>query len=164
MRRSSRAPSPPVRCEIRGRIDVFHAQRRTKLFAAGVGFPEQPCQELAIVASELSSNIVKYGNYGFLELSMVQAAPGKGIALVARDWGPPFRNLEIALLDGCNEHGPIDPASILKRGGIGAGLGAVLRLTHHFAVEPEVDGKRVIAIRYLGRPVPRWPDVARRDG
>jgi serine/threonine-protein kinase RsbT len=114
--------------------------------------------------SELSSNIIKYGKYGYLELSMVFDGLAKGVSLVARDFGPPFRDLETALRDGCDEQGPIDPAAILKRGGIGAGLGAVIRLTNSFSVEPEVDGKRIVAIRYLGRPVPRWPAIGRREG
>lgn len=154
--------TPSVRCEVRNRLDLFHTQRRTRLFATLVGFHRQASEELAIVASELASNIVKYGKYGYLELSRIDDSKGRGIALVARDWGPPFQNLETALRDGCDEQGPIDPAQFLKRGGIGSGLGAVLRLTNSFSVEPEADGKRITVIRYLGHAVPRWPGADRQ--
>jgi anti-sigma regulatory factor (Ser/Thr protein kinase) len=138
---------------------MVHAQRCTRLFAAEMGFYEQACQELAIVASELSSNILKYGTRGYLELSVTESGQEKGLMLSARDWGPPFHNLEMAIMDGYDGRGPIDPDDLLKRGGLGAGLGAVVRLTNSFFVEPDDGGKRVVAIRYLGRPVPRWPAV-----
>jgi anti-sigma regulatory factor (Ser/Thr protein kinase) len=141
----SRAPMYPVR----ERLDIFQVQRGTKQFAAELGFGRRACEELAIVASELSSNVLKYGKRGSLELSAIEDARGRGIVIVARDCGPPFRNLETALKDGHDENGPIDPAHILKRGGIGAGLGAVIRLTHSFRVEPEPGGKRIVVVRYL---------------
>jgi len=40
----------------------------------------------------------------------------------------------------------------LHRKGIGAGMGAVLRLTHSLAVEPLADGKRIVVERYLKPP------------
>jgi hypothetical protein len=59
--------------------------------------------------------------------------------------------LATALQDGCDDRGPIDPMQLLTRQGIGGGLGAVLRLTHHFKVEPLADGKEIIVERYLRR-------------
>ena len=136
---------------IRDRLDLFQLQRATKQYAAQLGFDRRACEELAIVASELSSNVLKYGIKGTLEISSLEDTQGKAIVLAARDIGPPFRNLELAMQDGCDDNGPIDPALLASRGGIGAGLGAILRLTHSFRVEPEPVGKRVIAIRYLNR-------------
>ena len=138
-------------CRVRDRLDIFQVQRCTRQFASGLGFDRRACEELTIVASELSSNILKYGKSGRLELAEAADKEGKGIVLTAHDVGPPFRDLETALRDGCDENGPIDPAAFVRRGGIGAGLGAVLRLTHSFRVEQEPTGKRVIATRYLHR-------------
>jgi anti-sigma regulatory factor (Ser/Thr protein kinase) len=140
------------RYPLRDRLDLFQVQRAAKRLAAEVGFGHHACQELAIVASELSSNVLKYGKGGVLELSSLDDEHGKGMILIAHDSGPPFRNLKMAMLDGHDDDGPIDPATIFKRGGMGAGLGAVIRLTHAFRVESEAQGKRVIAIRYLRRP------------
>ena len=145
---------------LRDRLDLFHVQRAAKRVAAEVGFGHHAQQELAIVASELSSNAIKYGKGGVLELSSVEDEHGRGMILIAHDSGPPFRNLDMAMQDGFDDNGPIDPATILKRGGMGAGLGAVIRLTHSFRVESEPQGKRVIAIRYLRRPGTR----SRRPG
>jgi anti-sigma regulatory factor (Ser/Thr protein kinase) len=145
------------RFQLRDRLDIFQIQRATRQFAAELGFDPYACQELAIVASELASNVLKYGKPGSLELLAISDAKGKGIGLVARDSGPPFRNLEKAMKDGYDDDGPIDPIHFLKRGGFGGGLGAVLRLTNSFQVEPDPEGKRVTAVRYLpqGRQIPR---------
>jgi hypothetical protein len=58
----------------------------------------------------------------------------------------------MALQDGCDDRGPIDPAHLLKRGGLGIGLGAVVRLMDSLQVEQDKDGKQIRAVRYLRRP------------
>jgi anti-sigma regulatory factor (Ser/Thr protein kinase) len=140
---------------IRDRLDLFQVQRAARKVAHEIGFHRLACEELAIVASELSSNALKYGNGGVLELEPVDDEHGVGMMLIAHDSGPPFRDLQMALQDGYDDNGPIDPGAILKRGGMGAGLGAIVRLTHLFRVESEANGKRVIAIRYLRKPAAR---------
>lgn len=118
-----------------------------------IGFTRSECHELAIVVSELVSNIVKYGIRGKVTLEAVSdAARGLGIAIVAEDVGPQFHDLTMAIRDGYDDRGPIDPAKLLRRGGLGTGLGAVVRLTHSFHVDPLPQGKRVCATRYLKRP------------
>ena len=135
--------------EVREWVDVYHVQRRTIDFASGLGFSKRECGELAIVASELASNILKYGVRGSIELDAVEDGGRSGISLVANDRGPPFRNLEAAMRDGYDDSGPIDPLHMLARKGIGGGLGAVLRLSHSFRVETLPDGKRLHVARYL---------------
>jgi anti-sigma regulatory factor (Ser/Thr protein kinase) len=142
------ACSQPI-FQLRDRLDVFQIQRAVKQFAAYLGFDKYACEELAIVASELASNVLKYGKPGSLELLAISDERGEGMALVARDSGPQFRNLDRAKLDGFDDDGPIDPAKILKRGGFGGGLGAVIRLTDSFQVVPDSSGKRVAVVRYL---------------
>src|SRR5688500_6210987 len=110
-------------------IDMYAARQAVETLAATLGFQRREQQELAIVVSELCSNIVKYGIRGSVELEPVNdTANGVGVSIVARDVGPPFRNLGMALQDGCDDHGPIDPSVLLKRSGLGIGLGAVARL------------------------------------
>jgi anti-sigma regulatory factor (Ser/Thr protein kinase) len=136
---------------------VLEAQRRARLKAYAMGFGRRACHELAIVASELASNIVKYAGSGSLEFVEVSDGEGRCIAIVATDNGPPFRSFDSALADGHDDKGPIDPDALLRRGGLGAGLGAVVRLTHSFRVEQSEKTKRLVAKRYLGRPLPPVP-------
>lgn len=142
---------------ISNRFDMLEAQRRTKGFARELGFSSRASDELALVASELSSNILKYATKGRIDLVAVDDPGGRGIAIKAHDQGPPFRNVDLAVLDGYDDTGPIHPDSLSGRGGLGSGLGAVVRLTHSFRVEHERTGKWVIATRYLGRPLLSLP-------
>lgn len=135
--------------EVKDFVDVLYVQTLTKRFAATLGFSSRECGELAIVASELSSNILKYGPPGSIELEAVTDAGGSGIQLTANDHGPPFKNFELAVKDGWDDAGPIDPLSIFRRKGMGGGLGAVTRLTHRLAVVPAANGKSIVAVRYL---------------
>ena len=142
---------PMPKHDIREWIDIFQARRALKALAAQVGFTHPECNELAIVASELGSNIIKYGVRGSLEMEPIENAEGSGVSVVARDFGPPFHDLAMALEDGCDDRGPIDPMQMLKRRGIGGGLGAVIRLTHSFHVHSLVDGKEIRVARYKKR-------------
>src|SRR6266511_261988 len=119
---------------------------------------------LAIVASELGSNIIKYGVRGSLEMEPIENAEGSGVSVVARDFGPPFHDLAMALEDGCDDRGPIDPMQMLKRRGIGGGLGAVIRLTHSFHVHSLVDGKEIRVARYKKRLADKHRSEERRVG
>jgi anti-sigma regulatory factor (Ser/Thr protein kinase) len=140
--------------EIRVWIDVLAARGAVKAFAGELGFQPRETTELAIVASELGSNIIKYGRHGRLIFAGLEAhdARGRGISVVARDYGPQFHDLAIALQDGCDDRGPLDPMQLLNRKGIGGGLGAVLRMTHSFAVHPLSDGKEIIVTRHVVAP------------
>src|SRR4051794_4790178 len=99
--------SPREEVEIREPLDVFQARARVTALATDVGFSSVESQELAIVVSEMATNILKYGIRGHIRLEVVEdAAAGVGISIVARDVGPPFRDLSIALRDGCDGSGP----------------------------------------------------------
>lgn len=104
------------------------------------------------MVSELASNILKYGVEGEIVLSTVRdEARGVAICIEARDVGPPIANFESALKDGWTDSGPIDPAVLVRRRGLAAGLGAVLRLTDELSHRPRERGKAIVALRFLAR-------------
>jgi serine/threonine-protein kinase RsbT len=143
-----------LRCfDVRHAVDLYAPRRAVRDLATTLGFSSSDSQELAIVVSELVSNILKYGVRGAIGFVPVEShAYGAGILIVARDEGPPFHNLELALRDGFNDRGPIDPVALFKRSGIGAGMGAIVRLTDEFQLGTVPNGKEIRVARYRLRP------------
>jgi anti-sigma regulatory factor (Ser/Thr protein kinase) len=138
---------------VREALDVYALREAVNKLALELGFSRRESAELMIVASELCTNIIKYGVRGSLEVERhVDAVHGAGIVIIAHDIGPAFRNLKMALQDGCDDQGPIDPGVLMKRGGLGIGLGAVKRLTDFLSVEYSLEGKSIRVVRYLKRP------------
>lgn len=146
--------------KIRERSDIYGVRQAIRILATEVGFERRACDELAIVVSELGSNILKYGVRGLMHMEAL-ADSDAGVTIVARDYGPPFHDLELALRDGYDDRGPIDPMLLLKRGGFGGGLGAVMRLSHSFRVDPLADGKAIEVVRYLDRPLSGFGFISR---
>jgi anti-sigma regulatory factor (Ser/Thr protein kinase) len=126
---------------IRGRHDVVVAANQAQKWARELGFSERRAGEVAIVVSELASNVHKHGVRGELRLEETPAE----LTVAAYDEGPPIRDLELALTDGYDDRGPIDPAAFLGRGGLGTGLGAVVRLADRLEYREEATGKTVTA-------------------
>jgi hypothetical protein len=58
----------------------------------------------------------------------------------------------MAMRDGHDDKGKLDPMKIFRRGGIGAGLGAIARLSHDLQLEPCPGGKRIRVIRFVEHP------------
>lgn len=159
MTRASSGEGDPAaqRCErvvVREALDVFLARWAVLRLAREIGFSTTASHELAIVVSELCTNILKYGVRGEIELHRVEdASAGPSLTIVAFDEGPPLASLEAAMRDGWGDRGPIDPA-MLRRGGIGAGLGAVQRMTDRFEYLPDGARKAFRVTRFLHRSRP----------
>jgi anti-sigma regulatory factor (Ser/Thr protein kinase) len=133
--------------------DVAITRHQARRFAREHGIEPRRAGEVAIVVSELASNIVKYGVRGEIALHVTAAAGGGMVMTVqARDTGPPIQDLATAMLDGHDDRGPIDPAVMARRGGLGTGLGAVARLADSVEVRQEPGRKQITAIFSRGLP------------
>jgi anti-sigma regulatory factor (Ser/Thr protein kinase) len=134
-------------------IDAFTAREETKKVAEKLGFSKIAVAELKIVASELASNILKHTPGGEITIESCRDQQyGAGLCVTARDRGAPFRDLAGALRDGHDDSGKIEPAHLLRRRGIGGGLGAIWRMTDVFEYQLAPNGKYVRVIRFLARP------------
>jgi anti-sigma regulatory factor (Ser/Thr protein kinase) len=138
-------------CVVAHEAAVFAARSMIRAQAPALGFSSNACAELVIVVSELASNILKYGIKGTIEVSEVDDAErGKGIRIVASDETGPF-DLDMAIPDGNDAAGKLDPLRLYGRRGIGAGLGAIVRFSDAIEMVPTDKGKRLCVTRYVRR-------------
>ena len=129
---------------VRAMGDVLIARKRAQEMALQFGLGSRRATEIAIAVSELATNIVKYGVRGEIDVILDPGSlPKPELTVVARDIGPPIRSLELAMMDGFDDRGPIDPSVMLGRGGLGTGLGAVARLTDRFECHQDESGKTI---------------------
>jgi anti-sigma regulatory factor (Ser/Thr protein kinase) len=136
---------------IRVRSSAVVAASQSRKLAVAAGLPARRAMELAIVVSELASNIVKHGIRGEIRITWdPDSLPHGELIVEAHDVGPPIHDLEMAMTDGYDDRGPIDPALILRRGGLGTGLGAVARLADRVEYRQEEGGK-VVTARFFVR-------------
>jgi anti-sigma regulatory factor (Ser/Thr protein kinase) len=134
---------------IGGRADVVTVSSQARRLARELGLGGRRSEELAIVVSELASNIVKHGIRGEIILTLDPDAPPSGeLTVEARDVGPPIRDLQLAMTDHHDDQGPIDPALLLRRGGLGTGLGAVGRFADRVEYREE-EGSKTITARFF---------------
>jgi anti-sigma regulatory factor (Ser/Thr protein kinase) len=137
------------------------ARRLARLF----GLDDKRAAEIAIVASELASNIAKHGVRGDLTIILDDDTPPRGaLTLLARDVGPPIKDLLSATTDGWDDNGPIDPALLLRRGGLGTGLGAILRLSDRFDYQELPEGKEITVRFFRGGRAASMLEPPQRQG
>ena len=140
------------RFRVASEYDVFDARRGVRHAAVAAGFPPRATMELCIVASELATNILKYGVRGEISVESIHdQARGEGLRIVASDEGSPFADVTQAFKDGHDDRGPLDPAEMAKRRGVGSGLGAVVRFSDDVQVTPRERGKAIVVVRWRGR-------------
>lgn len=144
------AQQPPIYTNIviHNSADVIMARRRGRSLADDMGFTATAGEEIALVVSELGTNLLKHAHSGTLNLGTCPGDNGRTAILIETlSQGPPFPPESIALQDGISTHG-----------GLGYGLGTVNRLMDELHISS--DGPtRITTRRWLPdeRPAHRTP-------
>lgn len=113
---------------------VGEARRHAADLAGDCALDEVEAGRLALVVTELATNLLKHAEQGRLWLS---ARPlRREVEVIAVDCGPGIRDLERCLDDGYS-----------TAGSSGTGLGAVRRLADHFDLHSSVPGGTVVVAR-----------------
>jgi anti-sigma regulatory factor (Ser/Thr protein kinase) len=130
---------------------VGAARRAASTAAERLGISEAEAGKVALVATELATNLVRHAGGGELLLRPLIVAGQSGLEILALDRGPGISNVEQALRDGYSTSGTN-----------GAGLGAVRRLTHRCEVFSAPGAGTVVLARFVfGAPAgPRRGAVA----
>ncbi len=103
---------------ISDRSQVAEARRLVKNCVRGIGISPGQIDQVAIVVTELATNLVKHGGGGHIHAAQFDDAGGKGLEILALDRGPGMADVRRCLEDGYS-----------TAGSPGTGLGAIARLT-----------------------------------
>lgn len=105
--------------EVRDTSQVAEVRRAAVALSEAHGFDEQEAGRVAIVVTELATNVLKHGDGGSLLIGSYEDASGAGIECLALDKGPGMTNVATSIRDGHSTTGTA-----------GNGLGAVFRGSH----------------------------------
>jgi anti-sigma regulatory factor (Ser/Thr protein kinase) len=110
--------------EIREEAQVGTARRAVHRFASELDFGETELAEIDIVVQEIGTNAARYASGGgWLHFTTTIGEETAGLELFYWDTGPGIYNMDRAIRDG-----------VSTSGSLGAGLGAIRRLTDGFEV------------------------------
>lgn len=98
---------------------IAEARRKAIEAAAGLGFDATGAGRVAIVATEMATNLLKHAGRGELLIGSYERDSSAGLELIALDRGPGIANLQTCLKDGFSSAGTA-----------GHGLGAIRRQSH----------------------------------
>jgi anti-sigma regulatory factor (Ser/Thr protein kinase) len=122
--------------------DVAAVRRAGQKLADSLGYDETRAGQLALIITEVATNILKHAGEGTIHVGPAQSAAGVGIDVLAADEGPGIADLATSLIDG-----------VSTTGTSGTGLGALRRLSDEFDVYAE-PGRGAIFFMRLWRDAP----------
>ena len=99
------------------------ARRHAAIYAESANLGERERGSLAIVVTEMATNVVKHAGTGTIVVEAVTGNGSSGVRVLALDKGPGIRDLSGALRDGYSTAGTA-----------GNGLGAMKRLSNEFDI------------------------------
>ena len=129
---------------------VGTARRAAESVARDIGLPTARTADLAIVATELATNLFRHAVEGVLLARAVRRGDVGGVQVVAVDAGPGMRDLTESVRDGHSTSGTL-----------GIGLGAVTRKATEFDAYSLPGAGTVVVATVL--PVDRETQAGRRD-
>lgn len=128
---------------------IADARRDTAALARRIGFGEEDQGRVAIVVTELGTNLVKHAGAGELLVGTSETSRDACIEVLALDRGPGMRDVDACLVDGYS-----------TAGSQGTGLGAIRRQATTFDAFSAVGGGTAVHARVCRAGVPY---VARED-
>jgi anti-sigma regulatory factor (Ser/Thr protein kinase) len=136
---------------VQDQSQVSEARRTATEMAQRQGFDDVDSGRVALVATELATNLLKHGNGGEILVGPFTDERDGGLELIALDKGPGIANVAACLADGYSTAGTA-----------GKGFGAILRQSHFVDVAswPGL-GAAIIARLKPGKPEQEALDTSR---
>lgn len=137
------------RIECRHRVDRYVAAAAAFAMGARSGLDGLSARAIAIAAAELTSNAVRHGGGGELEIRVIRDGKTQGMELVCTDHGPGIADVERAIEDGVSQGR--EPVEGFWSMGLGTGLGAVKRAMHELRIDTAPGAGTCIVARWWSR-------------
>ena len=118
---------------------VGEARRAVARLSGNTRFTATVQGNLAIIVTELGTNLVRHAQGGVLLIQELALTCGPTLEIISVDKGPGIPNIDRALTDGYSTAGTA-----------GNGLGAVRRLSHEFDIYSQQASGTVIVSRVVG--------------
>jgi anti-sigma regulatory factor (Ser/Thr protein kinase) len=109
--------------DVQEQSQVAEVRRVVAHMGASLALSDADLGRAALVATEASTNLVKYGKRGRVTLATFREDAARGIDIVALDEGPGFADFDASLRDGHS-----------TSGSLGIGLGTIVRAADAFDV------------------------------
>ena len=129
-KRTRRICAPALTVPIEDQSSIGAARRRAAGLATEVGMDEAALGRLALVVTELGTNIWRHASEGQI---LLQCCGDTGVEVIAMDHGPGIPNLSQALKDGFS-----------TAGSQGGGLGSIIRQSDRHEVYTQLGAGTVI--------------------
>lgn len=134
--------------------EVGTARRAAAGLAATAGLDETAGGALAIVVTEIATNLALHATEGSVVLRAIGAPGAGGVEVLALDKGPGIRDLTRAMSDGYSTAGTA-----------GKGLGAIRRMAHEFDLTSSASaGTAIVARVWSGAGLASRAKQPRTDG
>jgi len=129
--------------EVRDASHAGEARRLAMACAEEIALDESARGALAIVVTEMVTNLIKHAREGSIIISKFSSNGSQAVRVLALDKGPGIRNLSDALEDGHSTAGTP-----------GTGLGAIRRLSHNFEIFTAESGTVLVSEFWQGGKQP----------
>ena len=125
---------------------VSEGRRLAVEFARKTGLDDAKLARIALVATEMATNLVKHGGGGTLVVDRFDDADGRGIELMALDRGTGMADVGSCLADGYS-----------TAGSPGTGFGAITRQSDRLVVFSRPGLGTVVMARLIFEPAGKQP-------
>src|SRR5438270_8194583 len=125
---------------VRGTREVGGVRRAAAGLARRSGLAEEVVGRIALVATEMATNLLKHAGGGLVAMDRFADAAGSGLELLALDRGPGMADVTRCFADGYS-----------TAGSPGTGLGAVARTSDRYAIYSRSGLGTAVMARFLSR-------------
>ncbi len=121
--------------------DISAGRILVREMALRLGFTQEQSEEIVLVVSELSSNLIKHATKGTLIFTSISNGEKIGLEIESLDDGPGITDVEQAFTDGFS-----------TVGSLGYGLGSIIRIMDEFNIDSGQElntGTRIMCRKWL---------------